>query len=83
MLIFQGLIYFHLHKPPAGSPAVKAQPSYFMILQILLSIVEMLAEKRVAQRCLEKVSDNQGHDVPVNCLFAMSCYAWILFLWGK
>lgn len=27
-----GTICFHLHKLPAGSPAVKPQPSYFMIL---------------------------------------------------
>lgn len=32
MLVFEGLICFHLHKPPAGSPAVKPQPSYFMTL---------------------------------------------------
>lgn len=32
MLVFEGLIFFHLHKPPAGSPAVQPQPSYFMIL---------------------------------------------------
>lgn len=75
MLLFEGLICFHLHEPPAGSPAVKPQPSYFMILTSnpFVHWRDAGRKKRVGQRCLDKDSDNQGCDVPLNCFSSMSC----------
>lgn len=79
MLVFGGLICFHLHKPPADSPAVKPQPSCFMTLTSNHFVqwrdadrTKKKRKKKVAQKCLDKDSDNQGHDLSLNSLFSMS-----------